>query len=377
MGLSPDLCSFLCFLALVCAFIYAKRKEIEFRFPMLLVRTRRGKKAISTFVKKHRNIASILIAFSSLLSLPLMLYACYEILKSTYEILSGTREIGAMLVLPAPVREFELKPGFLLSPWYYWVIGVAIVAIPHELAHAIVLRALKMRVKSIGVFFLFFLPGAFVEPDEKELKRAKLKQKLAVYGAGSLANLTLALLCFTLMKLVLHTFYEPSGLIYSGVIAGSPAARVNLSGAILSVNGVEINQVSDLAELLAKIKPGSEITIKTTSGIFNLTTARRNDTNASFIGIAGPFSTRYVVKRFAKSYATSIFSLYKLLSWLAFLSFGVGVFNMLPIKFLDGGELFEALVSRFSSKCKDLANLISVLFLILLVINLGGGRLLR
>ena len=79
----------------------------------------------------------------------------------------------------------------------YWMIVIFIILVPHELSHGIICRAHKIPLKSVGLLLMAIFPGAFVEPNERRLQRAKFKARLRVFAAGTYANFIVALLVFS------------------------------------------------------------------------------------------------------------------------------------------------------------------------------------
>jgi membrane-associated protease RseP (regulator of RpoE activity) len=372
-----EVLTFLLFILTIVAILYKERRKIEIEGILIIRRTKRGKRTIEILATKYSKFFRILMNIAGMISIPLIIISSLYIVKNAVDIAIGATQVGAMLVLPAPVKEAQAVPGVFLMPWYFWVIGIMTVVIPHELFHAIASRLEKIKVKSMGYLFLLFIPGAFVEPDEKKLKRSKLSTKLRVYGAGSFANLLVAGIVFLLSYAMLMIFYTPYGLGYSGIVLDSPAYKVNLSGIIIEINNITITSQTDLERILKEIPPGSAIEIKTTTGIFNLTTAPREDNiNMSYIGIAGPFSTKYVIKELFTPMSSIISFISMLLVWIFILNLGIGLVNMLPIKPLDGGMIFESLMTKLSKVFgKHMSNFISMIMLALLLFNLFGSYL--
>ena len=372
-----DTVGFVLFILAILLILYKERRKIEIEGILVLRRTSRGKRAVERFALRHARIFGILMQVAGVISIPLVAISSLYIVKNAIDIAAGVTQAGAMLVLPAPVSEARAMPGVFLMPWYFWVIGVVSVIIPHELFHAIAARLERIRIKSFGYLFLLFLPGAFVEPDERELKRSKLSTKLRVYGAGSFANLLVAGGVLLLSYFVLIAFYTPYGLSYRGVVVDSPAHHANLSGTILKVNNVSITSQDALERVLKEIPPYTSVQIETTAGVFNLTTAAREDNpNMSYIGIAGPFSTAYTVKRMFAPLSFAISFLSALLMWIFVLNLGIGMVNMLPIKPLDGGMIFEAIATKLSKHAgRHLTNLVSIMMFSFLLFNLFGGYL--
>jgi membrane-associated protease RseP (regulator of RpoE activity) len=63
--------------------------------------------------------------------------------------------------------------------------------------------------------------------------------------------------------------------------------------------------------------------------------------------------------------------------WIFNLNFGIGLFNLLPLKPFDGGVIFEELVGKIASKrvTRYATYTISLFCLSLIVINIGYGLL--
>ena len=72
--------------------------------------------------------------------------------------------------------------------------AIIIVLISHELAHKLAAHTYGLKVKSVGLAFFLFIPGAFVEPDEKEFNKSKPSVRMKILAAGSAANLLVGLL---------------------------------------------------------------------------------------------------------------------------------------------------------------------------------------
>ncbi len=83
-------------------------------------------------------------------------------------------------------------PGVpITAPAHAWISFVIILAI-HEGMHGVLLRKAKLGIKSTGLLLAGILPiGAFVEPDEKELKAAPKDDQWKVFVAGAGSNLAL------------------------------------------------------------------------------------------------------------------------------------------------------------------------------------------
>jgi membrane-associated protease RseP (regulator of RpoE activity) len=152
---------------------------------------------------------------------------------------------GFVPLLPGITIPLDELP-LLLVP-----IGIAILL--HELAHALVARAVGVRVKDAGFILLAFIPGAFVEPDEGELRGAPITSRLKVYSAGVAANVILAAVAFGL--LILLTPVLNNGVIILDVEGGSPADLGGLKKGmvVVEVNGVNVRSLDEFLRILEEL----------------------------------------------------------------------------------------------------------------------------
>ncbi|MFZ8792490.1 MAG: site-2 protease family protein [Acidilobaceae archaeon] len=153
---------------------------------------------------------------------------------------------GFVPLLPGITIPLDELP-LLLVP-----IGVAILF--HELAHALVARAVGVSVRDAGFILLAFIPGAFVEPDEGELRRAPLASRLKVYSAGVAANVILAVVALGLLALAAPALHN--GVLVLDVEGGSPADLGGLRRGmvVVEVNGVNIRSLNDFIRVLDELR---------------------------------------------------------------------------------------------------------------------------
>jgi membrane-associated protease RseP (regulator of RpoE activity) len=375
--LDINMVSFLLFLLIIAVLIYRNRKGVKLEGVVIIKRTSRGKRAIDRIAKRYSRFWNILSFIGIIVAIPALIFSTYFILNNSFAILSGEVKEGVRLVLPWPTAEARFEPGLLLMPWWFWILGIAAVVIPHELSHGIMCRLEKVRIKSLGWLLLIFIPGAFVEPDERQLKKSRTLTKLKVYAAGSFANFAIAFVVWMLGFALISSFFSVGGIIPSGAIKDYPVANASIGGAILKINNETITSPSKLSMVLDEIPPGTNITIETTKGIYNIITAKHPEMNRSFIGVAGPYSPYYVVlpaikNTFGPFGEVTLNFLRELFVWIFILSLGIGLINLLPIKPLDGGLIFEEIAMKFSRHGGHVTKFVSVLILILLLFNLFG-----
>jgi len=242
-----DLLFFGIFLVALFAFFYKKRKNFSIDGPLYLYRTSFGLKVIDWFGKKHANWLRPLQYVVVTSGYILMVSMVYMLVKVSYYYLTvkGLAEtIKVPIVFPLIPYLPEVFNIDFLPPLYftYWIVILAIVAIPHEFAHGIFAKLNKVRIKSTGFGFLriFKLPtpflAAFVEQDDKQMNKASKFGQLAILAAGTFANVLFVIIFGLVFWLFFSTAYTPNGVIFNDYAS----AVVNVSD-ISEVNGVKIS----------------------------------------------------------------------------------------------------------------------------------------
>jgi membrane-associated protease RseP (regulator of RpoE activity) len=370
--ISPDIAVFAAFIAAVAFLLWRDRKKIQVNGVVFMRRTSRGKAWLDKTVKRHKRAWSIVAVLGVIAAVPAMAFITYFLVENALRLIMGTGGGAVSIVLPGP--EFAARPGLLLVPWYFWILAVGILIIPHELAHGVAARLLKIKVKSLGLFLLAVLPGAFVEPDEKQLKRAPRMAKLKVYAIGSFVNFVTAAAFSLAAMALLSLAFAPAGIIPSGLAEGGPAAASNLSGAILSIGGVPTTSLETLESALIAAPVGGGIEVKTTTAVYAITTAKHPELDRSFLGILGPYAIYYVARPGLEAAEAPLMFLYNLLNFVFLFTLGVGLFNLLPVKPLDGGKFFEELLTVFAKPkaAASMARITSVILGLILIFSVVG-----
>ncbi|WP_010479332.1 site-2 protease family protein [Thermococcus zilligii] len=267
-----------------------------------------------------------------------MAYVFYALLKTAMATLQTRGEqAGVQLVIPR-----------LTIPLWYGLIGLAVVMVVHELSHGVVARADKLPLKSVGLVLFLVIPGAFVEPDEEELKRAPLRTRLRVYGAGSLANIVTALIAVMVINFALTPLFQPAGIEVAGVIENSPAFGVLEEGDVITgINGETIRTLEDFERVINGTRPGEVIalTILRNGEEKSLSLklgARENDPEKPYIGIyLGQHYTSKV------GHEGLVFPLFFAFYWIYILNLGIGLMNLFPLVPLDGGRMLDDVLKEY------------------------------
>ncbi len=392
-----NLAGFLIFIILLATIVYNDKSKVKIEGIMIIRRTEKFRDTIDKIARSHPSFWKKMSVLGVIVSIILIVVGSFFMIASSYGVLTGQKEGGAKLVLPAPVANPVNAPGVLLVQWWVFIIAIAVVVIPHETFHGIMCRLDKVKIKSVGWALMAIIPAAFVEPDEEQLKKAKRSTKMKIYAAGSFANMITAFIVVFIVALITTFFFTPNG-IFVSTIEGTPANLSALQGSIYEINGNSINSLESLKLELSKYKSGDLVTVKTYSNnklipsvnfpnIFDPKPliVSSGKTNEYKIKLADKDGKAFLgVNVIDKSYSTSLpVSIYnefaKLLFWLFVFSFGIGMVNMLPIKPLDGGLLFEEIVGYFvkdENTRNKVVKYISIFMVLLLAFNVVGPVLL-
>lgn len=187
----------------------------------LMYRTKTFNDAIDKFAGLNRTIWRIFFDIGLLVCFGFLLASFFMFSVNFLKYIELEAINFGLLPKPSPQNTIVTVPfvpaipgiSIAFSTLPYFFVAIAIAAALHELAHGVAARAEKIDVKSTGLLFFLFFFGAFVEPDEKSLKKASPRSKLRVYAAGAFTNIVLI---FLLLILVTPFFYNGTvGSLYS------------------------------------------------------------------------------------------------------------------------------------------------------------------
>ena len=374
-GIYYYLIAFICIWILT--LIYHNKLEdygVEANFPVLMWKTKRLRGFISRisnlspkFWRWYMNVG-IVVAF---LAMAFITWTLVSSLQSVFE------TPAVSVVIPG----VEIPGSSIYVPLGYGLLALATVLVVHEFSHGIQAVGEKIPIKSIGLLLFAIIPGAFVEPDEDELKKAKKISRLRVYAAGSIANITLALIAILLVSMfstAIPTYFAEDGIEINRIVSDSPSDGVLKEGTILeAIDDHEITNATDYGEIVTTFHPGDNVTVKTSEGTHTLTLAKNpNNESRGFFGIqAGKHFE--LVNDSLGPVPWILFELVELFQWVFMLNLGIGLFNLLPLKPLDGGYMLEILLTYKMSEetAKPIVNALSVVMAIIIVFSIVAGFL--
>lgn len=254
------------------------------------------------------------------------------------------------LILPG----VDIPGSPIYIPFATGLLALATVLVIHEGGHGVLARVEGVAIDSVGLLLMLIIPGAFVEPNEEELKKINAISKLRVYFAGPMFNMGLASIAMILMLCVggfmaSENMYTSDGMEISSVVTASPAEKVLSNGMVIrEINNQTVTNTSSYTKIMDRNKIGQNVTIKTDTGTYTVQAASNpNNSSKAYIGVRAKQHT-IVSPEAGKKYGTFIpwllSQLREFLYLVFLLNFSVGTFNLLPMKPLDGGLILEEIV---------------------------------
>lgn len=344
----------------------------EINFPVIMWKTDKLRGLISKisnfspkFWKWYMNLGIIVCYISMVVMSWLLISSLETILDSP----------SVSLVIPG----VEIPGSTIYVPFLSGLIALATVLIVHEFSHGIQSVGEKIPIKSIGLLLFAILPGAFVEPDEEKLTQASKISRLRVYGAGTMANITLALIAILIVtgaSFGIPHYFDENGIEISHIVEDSPSNGILKEGMVIeSIENEKINDSQDYIDIVSSFSPGDNVSVKTDQGESNIELAQNpNNESVGFFGIQA--SKHFELKDNSLGpLPWVLFSIIDLFQWIFTLNLGIGLFNILPIKPLDGGYMLEILLSyRLSEQqYKPIINAVSAVFAIIIIFSIIVG----
>lgn len=364
----------------VVAFLFKDKLKIEIHGPLLMRKTTRMRGLIDRIAQRHKRFWKWTMNIGIFVAFFFMVLMLYFLLNSLQSLFVTPQ---ASLIIPG----VDLPGSPIFIPLGYGILALITVMVVHEFGHGILARVEGISIKSIGVLMLAILPGAFVEPDEEEIKKAERSSKLRIYAAGSVFNLMLAAIALIavigISNFAIPAAFDTEGVEISSVVPGSPAVGVLKEGMVLeSINGISTSNFTNYQKELSSIKIGETVVLVTDQGTFSIKTEKNpNNSTRAYIGIRSTVNME-VIDNVAKTYGDQLpwtwMYLKDLFWWIFFLNFAIGTFNLLPVKPLDGGLMLEEVLRYKLSEdqIKPFIMTISIFLILIIAVSIiwGTGR---
>ena len=369
------------FYLIVIIFLYIKRKQLTFQAKVIvLYRMKWGIRWMDKYAQKFREWIILLGYIGVGAGYVGLIFISYILIKNLYDLIITPAAVsGVSLVLPG-----INVPGLGVLPFWYWIIAIFIIAIVHEFSHGIVARAHKVPVKNTGIVLLGPIIGAFVEPDEKKLRKDKDITQYSILAAGPFSNILLAMIVILLLNFATmplqQGMIEPSGFTFDAYFGeGLPFEQtgIPLGAIIVGLNEESVTNFQQFADELVFYRPGDTITINTKEKDYSITLAANPDNEKkSFLGISQVRNEIEIKEKYKQGIGKLVY--YSLdwingfFRWLFVLSLGIGLFNLLPLPIVDGGRMAQVFLHKWKGKetGEKRYRQLGMFFLLILLLNL-------
>jgi len=395
--LNVDIISGILVIIILLAFVLKNKKKIslwKIAYPflyMILYRTKYGLKIMDKIATKYREFIRFLGFCFIGFGFAFMIFGTYAIVKTMvlFFITPTKVDTGMALVLPG-----MNLPGFGILSFWHWIIAIFLLAIVHEGAHGVMARAHNIKIKSSGfAFFSIFvplLPAAFVEPDDKMLKKQSDYVQYSVYASGPMINILIAFLLIFALPWVnpmniagdnlapYEDYFSDSNGFSVNIMPHLPAHNASMRDGMIiqSVNGVVVKDYLDFYKKMQGVKPGNEITLGAENDDgkkeYTFTTIEHPDIpGKGYIGVIGLRNERLIKQE--HNISGQIFYWVKgFFIWFYLFNLALGLINLLPLGIVDGGRMLQVLLNRlFKNKKRAQEYWVWISFLLLALLLIG------
>lgn len=229
--------------------------------PALMIKTTRGRSLLDWFAKA-RGFFHASASVGLVLTITMMVFMTLLLIVQVPFIFQLTPEQA-----PSPRLILGIPGVNPIIPLGYGIVALIFAVVVHEFSHGIMARVYQLRVKTMGILLLVIPIGAFVEPDEEELKRAPRRQRIRVFSAGPMSNIFFALLfAFLFSPLVMASVSPIPGAPIIAVEEGGPACQAGLlPGWVITHLGTNpqepaiVRNTDDVTDRMRDVPPNATI----------------------------------------------------------------------------------------------------------------------
>ena len=422
-SVNPRLVFLLVFTGLVGILMYKDRDNVRRQSILFYRRTKKGIDKIDRVAKAAPRFWNVYAWTGVILGFLTIPFILWNVLLSFQQMIqSGGSAGGPSLIAPGLSGQTTLQSGISFIPVEYWLIGIGVLMFVHEMSHGVVARLEDMEINSVGWIVMGIIPGAFVEPkgenmlpgdedsNEKDSDnedsdnqdsdseedsdksdnssggpwhQGSWTSQLKVLAAGSFANYVTAVIFALAAFTMFVNVAQPVGVTYAAQdnLSASNAGMTN--GTIIGLEGERIRYTSQLEQVSETFEPNQTVNVNTSQGSFNVTLGERN--GSAYMGVLmrdndGTLPAFFDMLRNNREIKPGFSSLESPISWtlsmlqtVALLNFLIGMFNLLPIKPLDGGQMISVIFERFYPDGEPAVNFFSLAIWAALIISLVYG----
>ena len=180
----------------------------------------------------------------------------------------------------------------------------------------------------------------------------------------------------SLISAGIPTFFAEDGIAIDRIVSDSPSDGVLKEGMVLeAIDNHQITNSSDYLDVVSHYSPGDNVSVKTDQGSYTLTLDKNpNNDSRGYFGIQANKHFK-LINNSMGPIPWILFELLELFQWVAMLNLGIGLFNLLPLKPLDGGYMLEILLSYKLSEniYKPIVNALSVVMAMIIIFSIVAG----
>jgi membrane-associated protease RseP (regulator of RpoE activity) len=242
-----------------------KKYNISLYGPALLMRTTKGIGFLKKIASKKRlwkAYGSTGIVFCFIAMIVFVLFFLWNL-----TIVFGFTPEQRAELLPGP-EYYLILPGINpiipLDYLFYIIIAFIVAIVVHEFSHGILTLAQNLKVKSMGLLYMIIPIGAFVEPDEKQMKKTQIGKRMRVYSVGPLSNFFTFFICLLIFSFVFMSAVQPTdGADVFRVYDDTPADEIGLStgSIIISVSDTEVKNSNEFSRIMETTIPDQTVNI--------------------------------------------------------------------------------------------------------------------
>lgn len=328
----PNVLAIVLFVTVSAVLLWRDRENVE-RYSVVFVR--RTKKGIDWLDRIATVMPRIWRQWANLgvvIGFGLMIFIFAAVFYQTAKMFLIADAAPAVAPVLPTVETFAWNPaerGYVGIPFIYFMIGISVVLIVHEMMHGVIARVEDFEIEYVGLLLLAFIPGAFVQPKgqkdffepeedddvDEEGRQSPWDQgswlaQLRVLGAGPWANVTttlvIAALLFTGSAAAgavndQYDVYNQTGMEVLQVADDSPAAAAGIEEGtvITAINGNRTTTVQDFHRVTQDIRPQQAVQLTFQDGGTRTVTATVQDAdNYTFQPAAVDYLLPHIEQRF-------------------------------------------------------------------------------
>ncbi|MBW2991581.1 site-2 protease family protein [Candidatus Woesearchaeota archaeon] len=365
------------FYLIIILIIVRNKKKFEFQAKFIaLYRTKVGLRLIEKIGTKYAKFIKILGYIGIFVGYLGMAIIMIFLIKGLYDLVF-VPEAPAVIAPVIPGVPIPGSPIFV--PFWYGIISLFIVVLIHEFSHGIVAKAYKLPVLNTGIVFFGPLIGAFVEPDEKKLKKREDKVRYSVFAAGPFSNIITAGIVLLILSLVLtpvtDAVAQPIGFSFSEVEQGMPAELAGIEPGVVynKVNNQSVLSIPAFLSALENLKINETVIISNEQNTYIMMAApSKEEPGKAVIGVRFSAKKNTHFTNQDNVLVQLLLWFDGLFIWIFILSLGLGLANLLPLGPVDGGRMLQVSLTRSLGKKKGnlVWSKVTIIMIIILAILL-------